>query len=101
MGFAISKRNTGPPGCLGRVTRRSGDRVAGEIALVTGAAAGIGRAIALQLAEEGASLIVVDIDTSGLSETGRLIKAGNVAIVQAGIIHHSGTRRRLFREERR
>ena len=54
---------------------RSGDRVAGKIALVTGAAAGLGRAIALRLSEEGASLVLADIDASGLAETERRIKA--------------------------
>jgi NAD(P)-dependent dehydrogenase (short-subunit alcohol dehydrogenase family) len=50
--------------------------VAGRIALVTGAAAGLGRAIALRLAQEGASLVIVDIDAASLSETEGLIKAG-------------------------
>jgi SDR family mycofactocin-dependent oxidoreductase len=38
-----------------------GDRVAGKVALVTGAARGQGRADALRLAEEGADVIVVDV----------------------------------------
>jgi 3-oxoacyl-[acyl-carrier protein] reductase len=49
--------------------------VAGKIALVTGAAMGLGRAIALRLAEEGATLVLADIDASGLAETERQIKA--------------------------
>jgi NAD(P)-dependent dehydrogenase (short-subunit alcohol dehydrogenase family) len=54
-----------------------GDRVAGKIALVTGAANGLGRAIALRLAEEGATLVMVDIDAEGLAETERQLKAAN------------------------
>jgi SDR family mycofactocin-dependent oxidoreductase len=38
-----------------------GDRVAGKVALITGAARGQGRAHAVRLAEEGADVIVVDV----------------------------------------
>jgi NAD(P)-dependent dehydrogenase (short-subunit alcohol dehydrogenase family) len=57
------------------MSERTGNRVGGKVALVTGAAAGLGRAIALRLAEEGASLVVTDIDGPGLAETERQIKA--------------------------
>jgi len=44
-------------------------RFAGKDCLVTGAASGIGRAIALRLAAEGGRVAVVDIDIDGARET--------------------------------
>jgi NAD(P)-dependent dehydrogenase (short-subunit alcohol dehydrogenase family) len=46
----------------------------GKTALVTGAASGIGRAIALAYANEGANVVVADIDEKGGSETVVLVE---------------------------
>lgn len=52
----------------------------GKIALVTGSGAGIGRATALKFAEEGAKVIVSDVNQPGGEETVALIgKAGGEA----------------------
>lgn len=44
-------------------------RIEGRIALVTGAAGGIGRATAVRLAEKGAHVALADVNESGLDET--------------------------------
>lgn len=43
--------------------------LAGKIGIVTGAAQGIGRAVAVALAERGADVVVVDLDTQRCRET--------------------------------
>lgn len=52
-------------------------RLDGRVALVTGAASGIGRAIALQLAREGAMVSVADINLEGARAVAREIGASN------------------------
>jgi rhamnulose-1-phosphate aldolase/alcohol dehydrogenase len=57
--------------------------LAGKVALVTGAASGIGRAIAERLGSEGAHVVVTDIDTSAADE------------VATGITGRNGLRRAI------
>lgn len=47
----------------------------GQVALVTGAAAGIGRATALGFAQQGLKVVVADRDTVGGEATVALIQA--------------------------
>jgi meso-butanediol dehydrogenase/(S,S)-butanediol dehydrogenase/diacetyl reductase len=51
------------------VTAVPAGRFAGRAAIVTGAASGIGRAVTLRLASEGADVLAVDIDEAGLTAT--------------------------------
>jgi len=50
----------------------------GRTAIVTGAAAGIGRAIAIKLAEKGAGVVVADIDAAGAEKTAGDLRAMGV-----------------------
>lgn len=58
-------------------------RFEGKVAFVTGAAAGIGRATAVRLASEGASLYLIDLAEPGLSETARSCEELGAAVVKA------------------
>ena len=46
----------------------------GKVAIITGAASGIGRATAILFAQEGAKVVVTDINDKGGTETVKLIK---------------------------
>lgn len=56
-------------------------RVAGKVAVVTAAGAGIGRATAIALAQQGAVVVVSDIDSGSASRTAALI--GDAATAHA------------------
>ncbi len=56
-------------------------RFRGKVAIVTGAASGIGRATAVRFAQEGARLTICDINPDGLGETARLIEAAGAEVL--------------------
>jgi len=59
----------------------------GKVALVTGAASGIGRASALAFARDGAKAVVADILAEGGEETVRIIKetGGDALFLRADV----------------
>lgn len=60
-------------------------RLAGKAAIVTGGGGGIGRATAIAFADEGAKVVVVDINPAAAQQTVELIAAkGGAAIAQSG-----------------
>jgi meso-butanediol dehydrogenase / (S,S)-butanediol dehydrogenase / diacetyl reductase len=59
-------------------------RFDGKVALVTGAGSGMGRAITIRLADEGASVLAVDIDGDRLVETKGLV-SGSVSTRPADV----------------
>jgi NAD(P)-dependent dehydrogenase (short-subunit alcohol dehydrogenase family) len=67
-------------------------RLAGRVALVTGASRGIGRAVAVALAAEGAHVILVARTVGGLEETDDLVRAagGAATLVPHDLALHAG-----------
>lgn len=51
-----------------------------SVAVITGAASGIGRALTLRMAQSGANLAIADLNENGLAETKRLAEQYNIKV---------------------
>lgn len=77
-------------------------RLKDKVALVTGAAAGIGEATAELFFEEGARLVILDIDQAGEAVAARIAARGGEALfVQADVSREDDVRRAVGETERR
>ncbi|MGI9294410.1 MAG: SDR family NAD(P)-dependent oxidoreductase [Pseudomonadales bacterium] len=59
------------------------ERFTNKVALVTGAASGIGRATAVRLAAEGAAVMLADVNDSGLTKVAEQIREGGATVATA------------------
>ena len=73
-------------------------RLANKVALITGGGGGIGRATAVRFAEEGARVVVTDIDTERGQESARLAKeaagngGGTAIFIETDVTSHESVR---------
>lgn len=74
-------------------------RLAGKVALITGGGSGIGRGTALLFAEEGASVVLADLNHDAVKETAQSIQdAGGRAIALKVDVTSSSDSERMAEE---
>ncbi len=69
----------------------------GKVALITGGASGIGKVHAIQLASQGAELVILDIDEKGLEECSGI--AGNIIPIKCDVTDLVDVRKAVSRVE--
>lgn len=83
----------------GQATRAESFRLDGKVAIITGGGSGIGRAIAMKFAANGAAIHIVDVNPSAADDTCREVSsAGGRAVAhRCDVTKHSDVKR-TFRE---
>jgi NAD(P)-dependent dehydrogenase (short-subunit alcohol dehydrogenase family) len=73
----------------------------GKIAVVTGGGSGIGRAACLELARQGAGVVIVDIDAAAAQATDSLLGEGNSLAVAADVSSAADVQRYVAAAQKR
>jgi NAD(P)-dependent dehydrogenase (short-subunit alcohol dehydrogenase family) len=60
-------------------------RLAGKVAVITGAGSGMGREACIAFAAEGARVAAVDVDGAALANTASLVAEGDIAVFEADV----------------
>lgn len=63
----------------------------GKVCIITGSARGIGKAVALKFAEQGANIILIDINKEGIIKTAEEVKANGAIAIPMVVDITSGT----------
>ena len=63
-------------------------RVAGKVAFITGGASGFGRQSAIRLAEQGARVVITDVDETGAQESAQLV-CGESLVCQFDVVQEA------------
>lgn len=73
------------------------DRFAGKVAVITGAASGIGRGVSVRLAQEGATVVGVDVNAAGLDATAKQVaEAGGTFVSRTADVTGRDTCRQII-----
>ena len=93
-----SEKQMDPPADHGENTYRGSGRLAGKVALITGADSGIGRAVAIAFAREGADVLISYLcEEDDAHETAKWVEeVGRKAILLPGDIQSSAHCRKLI-----
>ncbi|MFJ9950397.1 SDR family NAD(P)-dependent oxidoreductase [Kitasatospora sp. NPDC091207] len=84
----------GAPGAPDSPGRPGAGRLAGKVCVVTGAASGIGRAVAERFVREGASVVATDLDADGLRRLAAALPQAVTTVV--GDVSRDGDARRMI-----
>ena len=65
-------------------------RLAGRVAAITGGGSGIGRSTAIRFAEEGATVVTIDLDAKAAAATSEIAEqhGGTCAWYESDVSHH-------------